>query len=246
MSAEDIREAEQGRIGAGDGHLADGEEPDMATMKEDAQVEQEYEEAKSQEWGCLNVRAFQVKGWAESESGERVKATMADPVCNPYRNRESGHEFYRVRMNDGAEFETNGEAHDISRHSMNVSANLVKPSERFAGSVGIRLPEDAELKFRRKERLEDGTWKVASEVRATLQEARAAQHASTEAYKRKQAQEPEKAPEAETPAPMQAKQVKEPHTVAGVAKQARAKAAAAKQGGQAQSQDAPKPKQQSR
>lgn len=225
----------------------------MAQMKDDSQFEQEHEEARSTEWGYLNVKDFQIRGWAVNEDGERVQASMADPVCNPYKGKEDGREFYRVRMNDGAEFETAGETADISRHSAIVSAKQVRPSKRFPGSVGIAIPSDGTLTFQRSERLEDGSWTVASEVKATLDEARAAQSASGEAYRRKQAQSQEKAPEP-TPEPKasqsQSQDAHKPepepaHTVAGVAKQARAKAQAAndKQGAQAQSQDAPKPKQ---
>lgn len=215
----------------------------MAQMKDEAQFEEAQEQAKSTEWGYLNVRDFQVRGWALDENGERVPATMADPGCKPWANSQDGREFYRIRMNEGAEFErAGGEMVDLTGHTCAVSAKRVRPSERYSGSVGVSMPVDGHLTFRRSERQEDGSWTLASEHKVTLDEAKAAQRSSTEAYKRKQAQSQERVPEQSEPKPSQA-HTEGAHTVASVAKQARAKAEAAKQAKQP-AQDAPKHKQQ--
>lgn len=199
-------------------------------MKDEEQFEEAQEQAKSTEWGYLNVRDFQVRGWALDENGERVPATMADPGCKPWANSQDGREFYRIRMNEGAEFErAGGEMVDLTGHTCAVSAKRVRPSERYSGSVGVSMPVDGHLTFRRSERQEDGSWTLASEHKVTLDEAKAAQRSSTEAYKRKQAQSQERVPEQSEPKPSQA-HTEAAHTVARVAKEARAKARTASAG----------------
>lgn len=146
--------------------------------------EQEQTQDEKVEWGYLDVRAFQVKGWKPGENGERVSANMSEEICNPYHNEEQDKNFYHVRMNDGATFERGGEKIDLSGYTTTINAKCVRKSEKFPGSVGLSYTKDAEIRFKKDElNQETHEWEQVGNETVSLAEAQAAVKASVEAYK---------------------------------------------------------------
>lgn len=148
-------------------------------------------EGKEVEWGFLNVRDFQVKGWKRGEEGTSAKtASISDGECEPFRNETTGKEFYRVQMNEGAIVEHEGKQIDLSGCSTTVSSNCVHRSEKYPRSVGISYPTDHDLIFVKQENI-DGRWETTGKFEVSLEEAISAQRASIEHYKKNHQQEVE-------------------------------------------------------
>lgn len=156
-------------------------------------------------WAFVNVHDWQLKGQRINQrTGEMVSATLHNPDCQPFVNKENESKFYRLEMPKGSVFERDGETFDISGYQTTINASFVHKS-KYKNKYGLAYSKDYAITFTKDARQADDTYEKVGEVKLVASELNQAQKSADRAYAQSQKQVYDKLPNFKAPTATKAK-----------------------------------------